>query len=250
MVSESLVIEQINEGKRFLGKLDEGGIKVRAACWIKSAEGERWRLYVASPVMDESPGIEPYHRVLRVLRSLGPDWITSSDVELLGGGHPIVNDAIEVLRLFPHDSPVKSPRSVVGKIPAAEIYVYYPLDVVKVPIYHLIYSGAPSEHVGILTLDPEILKGRWISEGPDGGRYEGKAELDCIVAVPKDSKLRRNTNGSNVLTWNLGRQVIESGASEVWSFAKFGLHGFHFLNDDDSQNGSKSNPRASARSRT
>src|SRR5712691_113614 len=242
MDTVTLVENQIDDGQRLLDRLAGERFIVRAACWVKPFQEDRWTLYIATPAVDEKGAFEAYGEVLGVLRSLGTDWITSSDVTLVSAKHPIAKDALDILRRFPHNTPIKSPRSLVGRISVEEIYVYR-LGTVEVPIYHVVYLGAPPDIVGILSLDPLILDSSFSVEVGTGGQrkaYEGKTGLSCVVAAPEGAKLERDEIGQMVLSWELHGKRIQSNANEVWGFAKLGLHGFRVLRE--------ASPRVSASS--
>lgn len=233
MDAVTLVENQIDDGQRLLDRLAEERVVVRAACWVKPFQEDRWTLYIATPAVDAKGKFEVYGQVLGVLRSLGTHWITSSDVTMVGEKHPIVKDTLDILRRLPHSTPIKSPRSLVGGLSVEEIYVYR-LGAVEVPIYHLYHPGAPPDLSGILSLDPLILEAHHFVEIDSDGqrkRYEGKTGLDCVVAAPEVAKLERNESGQMVLTWELHGKRIQSGANEVWTFAKLGLHGFRYLSE-------------------
>ena len=80
--------------------------------------------------------------MIPVLRSLGDVLITASDVKLVGDKHPIVQDALDLLRRFPHSSPIRPPRPFFGGISVDEVYVY-PLGKTDVTIYHLAFPDVP-----------------------------------------------------------------------------------------------------------
>src|ERR1700723_820469 len=101
----ALVENQIDDGQRLLDKLMEADFVVRAACWVKPAEEDWWSLYIATPAVDEKGPSVGYGQVIPVLRSLEPVTIGASDIKLVGEKHPIVEDAIDLLRRFPHSSP-------------------------------------------------------------------------------------------------------------------------------------------------
>jgi hypothetical protein len=226
----ALVENQIDDGQRLLDRLAEGGVVVRAACWVKPFDEDRWTLYIASPTVDEKGKLEAYRQLTPVLRSLGDDWLTSSDVTLVGEKHPLVQDALDLLRRFPHRTPIRSPRSVLGGIGVEEVYVY-PLGRTSVTIYQLCFPGAPDVS-GILSLDPLLLSGRHsVGVESQGVRkeYQGETGIACVVAAPEGAKLERNESGQMVLCWDLHGKLTHSSANEVWSLAKFGHHGFRFL---------------------
>lgn len=124
MDTVALLENPIDDGQRLLDRLGEEGFVVRAACWVKPFQEDRWTLYIATPGVDEKGTLEAYRQLIPVLRSLGTDWITSSDVTLVGEKHPIVQDALDILRRFPHKTPIRSPRSLRGGVSVEEVYVY------------------------------------------------------------------------------------------------------------------------------
>ncbi|MBI1918690.1 MAG: hypothetical protein HYS12_28685 [Planctomycetes bacterium] len=225
-----LVENKLDDGQRLLDRLGEEGVIVRAACWVKPFEEDRWSLYIATPSVDEKGTLEAYRQVNPVLRSLGDDWITSSDVTLVGEKHPLVQDARDILRRFPHRGPIRSPRSLLWGISVEEVYVY-PLGKVEVTIYGLVFRGDP---VGALHLsfEPHNPHSK-LTVGSRGERKEYPAQtgIDWVVAAPEGAKLERNTNGQRVLVWELHGNRMESSANEVWSLANLGLHGFRFLHE-------------------
>src|SRR6266545_5259985 len=155
MDTVTLVENQIDAGQRLLDLLGEKGVVVRAACWVKPVEEDRWSLYIATPSVEEKGKLEAYRQVTPVLRSLGDEWLTSSDVTLVGEKHPLVKDALDILRRFPHQTPIRSPRSLVGGIPVEDVYVY-PLGKTQVTVYGLIFRGEPSGalHLSLEPHDP------------------------------------------------------------------------------------------------
>jgi hypothetical protein len=230
MDTVTLVENKIDEGQRLLDRLVEKGIVVRAACWLKPVEEDRWSLYIATPSVDEKGSLEAYSQLTPVLRSLGDGWLTSSDITLVGEKDPIVQDALDILRRFPHKTPIRSPRSLVGRISVEEVYVY-PLGKTAVTIYHLVFPDTPEP--GILSLDSALLNGRFSMEVERQGEhkvYPGKTGIDCVVAAPEGAKLERDPDGEMVLNWELHGKKMRSRANDVWSLANLGLHGFRLLN--------------------
>jgi hypothetical protein len=229
MDTVTLVENQIDEGQWLIDQLQQDGVIIRAACWIKPVEEDRWSLYLATPIVDERGPLEAYRQVIPTLRALGDDWITSSEIMLVGETHSMVKDAIEILRRFPHSKPIHSPRSMVGGIAAEEVYVY-PLKKTKVTIYHLVYPDAPSDVTGTLSLE-EFSGGHYSLEvGGQGGvkRYQGSTDIHGYVVAPDGAKLETNKSEQMVLAWNLRGNPRLSDANEVWSLANLGLHGFGF----------------------
>ncbi len=220
-----LVENQIDEGQWLLDQLEKGGIVVRAACWLKPVAEDRWSLYIATPIVDDMGPLGAYRQVTPALRSLGYDWITGSDIMLVGEEHPIIGDAFEILRRFPHDKPIRSPRSLVGGISVEEVFVY-PLGKTFVTIYSLEFPDAPDDMARMLSLH-EFSTVRCLSV--DGKEYKGMNGNDLRVIAPQGAKLEQVSSKQMVLEWELRGTRKQSSANEVWSLANLGLYGFRFL---------------------
>jgi hypothetical protein len=106
MDAVTLVENQIEDGQWLIDQFDKEGIVVRAACWVKPVDEDRWSLYIATPSMEEKGPLAAYGQIIPALQSLGDDWITGSDVMLVGEKHPLVRDALDILRRFPHSDSV------------------------------------------------------------------------------------------------------------------------------------------------
>ena len=65
MDSRSLVNEQTDDGERLIRELRKK-VEVTAAFWLNPSEEGKWRLYIASPVIDEGNYDVPYKEVLRI----------------------------------------------------------------------------------------------------------------------------------------------------------------------------------------
>jgi hypothetical protein len=231
-----LVKDKIDNGRSLLARLRKAGIVVRAACWVKPIEEDRWTLYIATPSVDEKGTLEAYRQLRPVLRSLGDDWITGSDVTLVGEKHPMVRDALDILRRFPHNTPIRSPLSLHGGIPVEEVYVYPPGEV-EVTIYGMVFRSKPGgalEPNGALHLsfEPHNPNSTLTVESM-GNRavYEAETGIDSIVAAPEGATLERNESGQMVLAWDLHDNRVQSDANEVWALAKLVLHGFRLLRE-------------------
>ena len=120
----SLVENQIDDGQALLDRLSEADFSIRAACWAKPLDEERWSLYIATPVVDEKGAAQAYREVYRVLRSIENTWITSSDIKLIGEKHPITNGILDILKRFPGTMPTRSRRPLIGDLPIGEVFVY------------------------------------------------------------------------------------------------------------------------------
>jgi hypothetical protein len=229
MDSDTLVDNQIEEGQRLLALLREQGIVVRAACWVKSIDTDRWVLYIATPSVDEKGPLEAYRQLTPTLRSLDTGWLTSSDVTLVGEKHLIVRDAVEILQRFPHWTKIRPPRPLFGGIPGVDKVFVYPLGEVKVTIYGMTFREEPSGCLH-LSFEPHNPRSALVVESDKGSnKYRAETGIDWVVAAPEGSTLERNEFGQLVLAWDRNGRRRKARPNEVWSFAKSGLHGFRFL---------------------
>jgi hypothetical protein len=227
-----LVEGQIDDGWSLLTELDRRGFIVRAACWIKPIDEDRWSLYIATPAVDEQGALSAYGEVLRVLRSLGRVWITSSSLNLVGEKHPIVEDILDLLSRFPGGTRTPFPLSYFGGVPVEEVYVY-PRAIVEVPIYSSFFRGQPGGSGVTFSLEP-FNPDRWLEIGDRAApkeRYHADISQSWVVAAPEGSCLERDEFGQLVLAWDFRGNRVRSSAQDLWSLAKLGLQGFRFLRE-------------------
>ncbi len=65
-----MVSPDIQKGEAVVRALDEAGLEVRVASWLRLAEASQWRLVLAMPMVDkEGPraGYKAIHKVLRAI---------------------------------------------------------------------------------------------------------------------------------------------------------------------------------------
>jgi hypothetical protein len=224
MDTVALVEQQIDEGQRLIDRLVEEGIVIRAACWVKPYEKDRWLLYIVTPLRDEK-GPEAYGEVLRVFRSLGAVWMDSADIRLVGESHPLAHELSGRLKRYTGQVPPQFPGIQLDVVGTAEDAYIYPLGKVDVPIYGLTFRGDPSGllHLSFEPFSPNLkfVEG----SGPTAKEYSAQTGLNWIIAAPAGAKLERGDTGL-ALIWDLHGTPQHSSASEVLSLAKLGLHGF------------------------
>jgi hypothetical protein len=67
-----LVSEQIEDGRKVIQRLTEGGIPITAAGWVKESDRWQWLLYLVTPLVGEDGATtRAYRRIVDVLRA-GP----------------------------------------------------------------------------------------------------------------------------------------------------------------------------------
>jgi hypothetical protein len=187
-----LVENQLEGGRVLLDRLAQEGVIVRAACWVKPVDEDRWSLYIATPSLDEKGPLGAYAQIIKLLGDLRYDWTTSSnDVSLVSAKHPLVEDALDLLRRFPHRAPIRSPRSLLGGIPVEEVYVY-PLEKKEFTIYGLFFKGDPSGALGLFFEKPTMPS--WLQS--EGKRYEATV-VEWTVTASQGGRLERDKRGEN-----------------------------------------------------
>lgn len=234
MDSVILVEDKIEDGMRLLGRLGDAGFVVRAACWVKPAEKDRWSLYIVTPAVDEEGSLAAYGRVNRVLRSIQEEWVawvTSSEIKLLGVNHPVAQALLANQQRFSGKMLTGDQIPYFGGIQVEEVYLYASMKGNPVKIYGMSFPGAPGD-VLHLSLEPHSVHSVLQCES-DGQTIEYPAQtgFDWIVAAPEEARLERDTIGRMTLVWDVNGQRKEFSANDVWTFAKLGLHGFRFLNE-------------------
>ena len=122
----TLVDDQIADGQNLLARLARENIPVRAACWVKPVDEDRWSLYIATPLVDEKGPTGAYREVFRVMRLLGSRWVGDSDVKLIGEKHPITGEVLGLLQRLPGMTALRSRRTLLAGLPVDEVYVYPP----------------------------------------------------------------------------------------------------------------------------
>jgi len=104
MDQATLVGLDIEAGKRVLRYLDEAKFKVRAAFWLFSSELQDWRLWIATPVVDQTGKRGAYLRLGDVLRAVEPELLV----------HPVIH------LVSPKEKLIRSLRRLFGKTASVE----------------------------------------------------------------------------------------------------------------------------------
>ena len=123
MDTVTLVGNQVNDGLKLLDRLRREQIPVKAACWVKPAEEDRWSLYISTALVDQAGPVAAYRKVYGCLRSLESPWITDSDVKLIGENHPVTRDVLEIVPRYPGRVPARARRPFLGGVAVEEVYI-------------------------------------------------------------------------------------------------------------------------------
>jgi hypothetical protein len=81
-----LVDEQIKDGRKLIERLNEEGVPVTAAAWIKETAGGQWYLYLVTPLVGEDGATKPaYRRITPLIRQWQGEgiWIDPFEVKVV-----------------------------------------------------------------------------------------------------------------------------------------------------------------------
>lgn len=94
MDTATLVNEQIDDGKQLVEGLTKSGFDVAVAFWVLTSEEGLWFLYIASPVVDKDSLATAYRKVYSEISKCRLQWVSHSDVKLIGVHDTATADAI------------------------------------------------------------------------------------------------------------------------------------------------------------
>ncbi|HEV3004794.1 MAG TPA: hypothetical protein VGX78_10050 [Pirellulales bacterium] len=127
MAEATLVENQIEDGQRLVEELSRAGFDVRAACWVKACDDDRWYLYIASKAVDDKGPTAAYCEVHLAMRHLPASKIGPFDVKVIGATHSILG-VLELQRRFPTQIPVWFHGLRLGDVAIDEAYIYAPVQ--------------------------------------------------------------------------------------------------------------------------
>ena len=100
MGTETLVDNQIEDGRKLLNLLDERGFEVTVAGWAKRLDDGIWNLYVATKRVDDDGLFAAYMEFNRIFQLTSDAWVLDSDITLIGKESPIAKDLAELARKY------------------------------------------------------------------------------------------------------------------------------------------------------
>jgi hypothetical protein len=113
MGQDTLVSDELENGRKLVERLIEGGLDVRLAFWVKESDAGQWFLYLVSPVVDEKGPAAAYRALVPLMEQMPELGIDPSSVKLVGMNDSAAAKAWEVIRpRIPH-----SPFAVHGAKP-------------------------------------------------------------------------------------------------------------------------------------
>src|SRR5437868_9280823 len=91
---------QISEGQQLIDRLREEGIPVTAAAWVNETDGDRWDLYLVTPLAKKEEGKGPVYRRIREVIQAMPEsvWIGPFQVMVVGPSEMVGRALLDVQR--------------------------------------------------------------------------------------------------------------------------------------------------------
>jgi hypothetical protein len=124
----TLVSELIEDGQRYLERLDREGVPVLAACWIKKSENGRWYLYLITPLVTEESGTRPaYLRINEVYQQMPqPFEIGMFQTKVVGPAEPLAQAVLRLQKPSRGKGPRRYDGYILGDVPIDGAYIYPP----------------------------------------------------------------------------------------------------------------------------
>ncbi|HLF84400.1 MAG TPA: hypothetical protein VI837_09520 [Blastocatellia bacterium] len=138
MVKTTLVEQDLAEGRRFLDALKKptevgvrrlsfGGashFRIKAAFWWYLSESDEWRLFIATPLVDEEGPLATYKDIQRIL-AFHPDLnLSLQNISVLSPKDERVKAFNKELKIAPDPVGVRFTRSALNGTYIEDAYVY------------------------------------------------------------------------------------------------------------------------------
>lgn len=125
MVSSVLVADRIGIGRRIVERLDKARFVVSAAFWYYFPEEGRWRLFIASPVVDQQgprAAYETIHKAQR--RGLKAPMLSASEIVAVSPKDPTVRLLSSAMQTGPGLYGIHFSGNVINGVYVEDAYIY------------------------------------------------------------------------------------------------------------------------------
>ena len=100
MVAKTLVTHDIDGGRLLFERLEADKVAITAALWLYDPDGDRYRLYIATPEYETSGPLDAYRVVRESLDKLPADLAPELvDVNVVSPSDPIIQAIRKLVRL-------------------------------------------------------------------------------------------------------------------------------------------------------
>jgi hypothetical protein len=118
-----LVMDEIEAGKEFIRRM-QAYQPVKAAWWMRETEDAGRYLHVALEGLTMDNIDAAYGEVLRIANEMKDHYIDPFRVKLVSPDDPAARAILDHYRRYPGRVPLRLNGSVLGKVAAAEVYIY------------------------------------------------------------------------------------------------------------------------------
>jgi len=123
MVTDPLVAGLFQAGEQLLRQLDLAGVPVQAAFWLWDEETRRWRLFIASPLV-QTEGPLAVYRALQE-KTPGPEGFTLQDISVVSPHDRRVDLLRKAIRTGPTDiAGIRIIGNAINNILIDDAYIY------------------------------------------------------------------------------------------------------------------------------
>jgi hypothetical protein len=129
MDSNTLVDQQVEDGRKLITTLRSEGFPVVAAGWLQESDGGQWFLYIASPEVDANGHKAAYGALNAIYRKIGPLWVRPLEIKLVGADHPVAKAVEDFSRRYPGPVSTRLSEGQLGGVPIDQALVYAPVAV-------------------------------------------------------------------------------------------------------------------------
>jgi hypothetical protein len=135
MVKNSLVEADVLAGKRLVTALSvppySSVFKLQAAFWLYDHESQEWRLFLATPLVDEFGSLAAYTNLQQPLRSIQPTDLSLENISVSSPRKPLVKAIKRGSRIANGAEGIRLTRNTIDGIYIEDAYVYkLPLSMV------------------------------------------------------------------------------------------------------------------------
>jgi len=123
MDQDLLVTEAIDAGAQFVSQFDKR-LPVKAAFWLKPADGGESYLYVASDQVANGDLDTGYREVLNIARDHPSPYLDPFRVKVIPAEHPLAEAAVAIHQRFPGTVAMRLGNRIFGGLAIEQAYIY------------------------------------------------------------------------------------------------------------------------------
>ncbi len=121
----TLVVNRIDEGRRFVERLAADGNPIQAAFWAEVSETSGLSfLYLVTDLYDREGPAASYRAVQKSLQKLGEVSLKSSRIKAIGPSNPIARDVLKIMERHPGREAITLEGKRLGFLDVERAYIY------------------------------------------------------------------------------------------------------------------------------